>query len=98
MVSPSPAHAPSQLELAARHLVELGQAGAALAAAIDGDDLVGALAASHESRRQRAELARHPLPESDQTEAGDLTTLRTLVAGGRLAASIVESWRHRPLP
>ena len=63
MVSPQSAStaAPSELAIAARHLAELGHAGAALATAIAADDVVGALAAAHESRRQRAELARHPL-------------------------------------
>ena len=89
----------SDLDLAARHLAELGHAGAALAAAIAGDDVIGALAASHESRRQRAELARHPLPEvAGGTDLRDLATLGALVATGRVAATIVDTWRQRPLP
>ncbi|HVV85918.1 MAG TPA: 6-hydroxymethylpterin diphosphokinase MptE-like protein [Kofleriaceae bacterium] len=89
----------SDLELTARHLAELGHAGAALAAAMAGDDLVGALAAAHESRRQRAELARHPLPDSaGDADTSDLAALGALVAGGRLAATIVDAWRQRPLP
>ena len=93
------ATSPSEIELAARHLAELGHAGAALATAIAADDVVAALAAAHESRRQRAELARHPLPEETSTgDAGDLAVLGALVAAGRVAATIVDTWRQRPLP
>lgn len=88
----------TQLDLAARHLAELGHAGAALATAISADDIIAALAASHESRRQRAELARHPLPDDPDVDAGDVAALGALVAGGRLAATIVDTWRSRPLP
>jgi hypothetical protein len=87
----------SPLALAARHLAALGHAGAALATAIADGDVLAALAAAHESRRQRAELARHPLPDAS-VDPGDLATLGVLVAGGRHAATIVDSWRTRRLP
>ena len=95
MVSAAPVR---QLDLAARHLAELGHAGAALASAISADDVLGALAAAHESRRQRAELARHPLPDDPDIDGGDVAALGSLVASGRLAATIVDTWRSRPLP
>jgi hypothetical protein len=88
----------AELALAARHLAELGHAGAALASAIAGGDVLAALAAAHESRRQRAELARHPLPDAATVDAEQLAGLGALVAGGRLAATIVDAWRQRALP
>ncbi len=95
----SPAATGGDLDLAARHLAELGHAAAALGAAIAADDVIAALAAAHESRRQRAELARHPLPaDGGDTSAGDLATLGALVAAGQVATSIVDAWRKRPLP
>jgi hypothetical protein len=79
-----------------RLLAELSLAGESLARAATAGDVIGALAASHESRRLRAELARRPLPE--RTVDGDVAALQLLVAGGRTTASIVDAWRARPLP
>ncbi len=93
------AGAATALAATAQHLAELGHAGAALAAAIEQGDVVAALAAAHESRRLRAELARHPLPEpAGDADLDQLATLGALVAGGRVAATIVNAWRGRALP
>lgn len=94
-----PERDPRALERVGRTLAELGHAGAALAGAIAGDDVVAALAAAHESRRLRAELARHRLPDTADaaTGADELAGLGALVAGGRVAATIVDTWRSRPL-
>ncbi len=88
--------ATGSVEACAHLLADLGHAGDALAQAAGRGDVVGALAAAHETRRLRAELARHPLP--DPTTAEDIATMRALVAAGRSAAEIVDRWRARPLP
>ncbi len=80
-----------------RLLGELGLAGEALATAACDGDLIGALAASHETRRLRAELARHPLP-ADAADDLDLRSLAAVVAGGRVTATTVERWHARELP
>ncbi len=77
-------------------LAELGHAGEALAGAAARGDVIAAIAASQESRRLRAELARHPLPATGA--ADDVIALHALVAAGRTAATIVDAWRARPLP
>ncbi len=79
----------------ARLLAELGHAGLALADAAARGDVIAALAASHESRRLRAELARKPLTGDDPAL---LASLRGLVEGGRTAAAVADTWHERPLP
>ena len=76
-------------------LGELGLAGLALAEAAARDDVLGAVAASFESRRLRAALARQPLPDD---AGGDAPALEALVAAGRRATEVVDRWRARPLP
>jgi hypothetical protein len=84
------------LQIIARLLAELGLAGDALADAAGTGDVIGALAASHETRRLRAELARHPIP--DTADEAEVTALQTLVARGRAATDIADRWRARTLP
>jgi len=88
--------ADDQVAICASLLAELGHAGAALAAAAACDDVIAAIAASFESRRLRAALARHPLPTDG---AGiDVVALEQLVAGGKWAAALADQWRTRVLP
>ncbi len=84
------------LAICAGLLVDLGHVATTLADAAARDDVVTAIAASFESRRLRAALARHPLPE--QLDGIDLDALELLVANGRRASTIVDGWRSRPLP
>lgn len=85
-----------QVAICAGLLAELGQTGAALAEAAARDDLLAAIAASFESRRLRAALARHPLP--DDHGGADLAELAELTVRGRAASEIADQWRARPLP
>ena len=80
----------------AQTLADLGHAGHRLAAAAVDGDLLSALAASHETRRLRAELARRPRPDGVTEE--DRATFATLVEGGRVAAAVADTWRGRALP
>ncbi len=95
MLDPGPASG-TALAVSGRLLAELGHAGHALAEAAARGDLLGALAASHETRRLRAELARTSL--ADLGDRDDLVTMRALVAAGRTAVEIADTWRARPLP
>ena len=73
----------------AQTLADLGHAGHRLAAAAADGDLLSALAASHETRRLRAELARRPRPDGVTEE--DRATFATLVEGGRVAAAVADT-------
>lgn len=86
----------ADLRAIAQTLAELGHAGRGLAAAAADGDLLAALAASHEVRRLRAELARRPHPE--RIDDGDLARFAALVEGGRAAAAIADAWCERALP
>ena len=84
------------VESIAATLADLGHAGRCLAEAAAGGDLIGALAASHETRRLRAELARRPRPTAIAPE--DHAAFATLVEAGRMAAATVDTWHGRALP
>ncbi len=86
----------TSLAVTTRLLAELALTGEALAEAAATGDLIAALAAAHETRRLRAELARHPLP--DVAGDAEVAVLAPLVGRGRAAADIVARWRDRPLP
>jgi hypothetical protein len=65
-------------------LAELGHAGASLADAVVADgDLLAALAASHEARRLRAELARAPAPADGRPTTATSRRFGALVEGRR---------------
>lgn len=80
----------------AQTLADLGHAGRRLATAAADGDVLTALAASHETRRLRAELARRPRPAD--ISADDRPVLAALVEEGRMAAAVADTWRGRALP
>jgi hypothetical protein len=82
-------------------LGELGELGHALCSAIEGDDVLGAIAAMMQLRRTRAAIARVEAParlrgSGDELEAMVQVSLLTINARGAEAA--MQRWLERPLP
>jgi len=82
-------------------LAEVDHHGAALRSAIEGDDVVGAIAAAMQVRRTRAAVARIEAPtrlRGSAKELAMLDELTFLTLGARAAEGAIERWIVRPLP
>src|SRR4029077_1049823 len=82
-------------------LGELGELGNALGTAIQGDDVLGAVAAMMQARRTRAAIARVEAPaklRGDRDEIEAMTQLTTLTVAARASEAAMQSWLDRPLP
>ncbi len=82
-------------------LTELGDLGAVLRDAIEGDNAVGAIATMYEMRRVRSALARVEAPEKlvgTGDEAIAIGEVAKLVGAARLAEITMQQWLTRPLP
>lgn len=82
-------------------LADLGSLGASLCAAIEGDDVLGAIAAMAQLRRTRAALARVEAPvrlRGDTAEIEALAEVSTLTVGARAAEAAMQRWVERALP
>jgi hypothetical protein len=82
-------------------LGELGDLGRALCAAIEADDVLGAIAAMMQLRRTRAALARVEAPaqlrgERDELEA--MARVSTLTVNARAAEAAMQRWIERGIP
>jgi hypothetical protein len=82
-------------------LAELGEVGVRFTAAIEADDLIGAISGAARIRGLRAELARTEAPVQVHGTADDLAALHDateLIPGARRAETALAQWRGRPLP
>jgi hypothetical protein len=89
------------LESWRRLLVEIGDLGGALCSAIEGQDVLGAIAAAMELRRTRAAIARVEAPlrlRGGPAEIAALGEVTTLTVGARTAETAMQRWIERPLP
>jgi 6-hydroxymethylpterin diphosphokinase MptE-like len=82
-------------------LADLGGLGCALCNAIEGNDVLGAIAAMAQLRRTRAALARVEAPvqlRGDREELEAMAEVSALTANARVAESAMQQWIERPLP
>jgi hypothetical protein len=82
-------------------LADLGGLGGSLCSAIEGNDVLGAIAAMTQLRRTRAALARVEAPlrlrgSPDELEA--MAEVSALTANARVAEAAMQQWIERPLP
>lgn len=82
-------------------LGELGELGEALRTAIEGDDVLGAVAAMMQLRRVRAAIARVEAParlRGDREELEAMSQLTTLTVAARAAEGTMQRWLDRAVP
>jgi Protein of unknown function DUF115 len=82
-------------------LGEIGELGGALCSAIEGDDVLAAIAAMMQLRSQRAAIARVEAPASLRGEAGELAAIQqvsSLTIAARGAEAAMVRWLARELP
>jgi hypothetical protein len=82
-------------------LGEIGELGQALCAAIEGDDVLGAVAAMMQLRRTRAAVARVEAPTRLRGNASELEAMAQvslLTINARAAEAAMRRWLERPLP
>ncbi len=82
-------------------LTELGDLGAVLRDAIEGDNALGAIATMYEMRRVRSALARVEAPATlvgNGAEAAAIGDVAMLVGAARRAEITMQQWLTRPLP
>lgn len=81
-------------------LVEIGIAGDALFAAIEGDELLSGIAAMMQLRQLRADLRRVEAPSlrGDDAEATAVRETVALAHGVRVVEAAMDGWLQRPLP
>lgn len=81
--------------------MELGDLGAVLRDAIEGDNAIGAIATMYEMRRVRSALARVEAREAivgTRAEAVAISEVAMLVSEAQRAQSTMQQWLSRPLP
>jgi hypothetical protein len=82
-------------------LTDLGELGRALCAAIEGDDVLGAIAVMMQLRRTRSELARVEAPialRGDREEIEAMAQASSLTVNARAAEGAMQRWLARELP
>ncbi|HEX3760797.1 MAG TPA: 6-hydroxymethylpterin diphosphokinase MptE-like protein [Kofleriaceae bacterium] len=82
-------------------LAEIGELGGALCGAIEGSDVVRAIAAMMQLRRARAALARVEAPvrlHGDASELAAMAEVSALTIGARTAEAAMQHWLDRQLP
>ncbi|HSS01726.1 MAG TPA: 6-hydroxymethylpterin diphosphokinase MptE-like protein [Kofleriaceae bacterium] len=82
-------------------LTDIGELGGALCGAIEGDDVLGAIAAMMQLRRTRAELARVEAPialRGDREELEAMAHASSLTVNARAAEGAMQRWLARELP
>jgi hypothetical protein len=82
-------------------LTDIGELGGALCGAIEGDDVLGAIAAMMQLRRTRAELARVEAPialRGDREELEVMAHASSLTVNARAAEGAMQRWLARELP
>src|ERR1044071_517524 len=82
-------------------LTDIGELGGALCGAIEGDDVLGAIAAMMQLRRTRAELARVEAPialRGDREEIEAMAHASSLTVNARAAEGAMQRWLGRELP
>jgi hypothetical protein len=82
-------------------LADLGGLGGSLCNAIEGNDVLGAIAAMAQLRRTRAALARVEAPlrlRGDPEEIDAMAEVSVLTANARVAEAAMQQWIERPLP
>ena len=82
-------------------LGELGELGEALRTAIEGDDVLGAVAAMMQLRRTRAAIARVEAPgrlRGDREELEAMSQLSLLTVAARAAEGTMQRWLGREVP
>jgi hypothetical protein len=82
-------------------LGEIGQLGGALRAAIEGDDMLGAIAAMMQLRQARAALARVEAParlRGDHDELEAMSQVSSLTLDARGAEAAMQRWLDRAVP
>jgi hypothetical protein len=82
-------------------LADIGELGGALCGAIEGDDVLGAIAAMMQLRRTRAELARVEAPialRGDREEIDAMAHASLLTVNARAAEGAMQRWLAREIP
>jgi hypothetical protein len=82
-------------------LTDLGELGAALCAAIEADDVLGAIAAMMQLRRTRAAIARVEAPvalRGEREELEAMAQVTSVTVNARAAEGAMQRWRARELP